>query len=218
MPCFYVSDTSDKKQAVKDLAGKVQNRIELALKRSKVASESDIEFELESIRKVEGKQNELRQLLGLKPQLVSGKQIKAVKEHLEARLKRYHELNTPEMIAKRAALRVKKDAKKQLAELARQAELITKFRNGESTLELRAAHELLRIKGDVVQTSRGAEVPLCAAKLLLKAIHGGHNVVGSKIGDFEVFRLTPIENDVAIRIGCHEIMLSEANNVLGGLL
>lgn len=68
---------------------------------------------------------------------------------------------------------------------------------------------LLRIHGDKVQTTQGAEVKLEDAMELLRRMRAGENVKGFTVGDFTVDKLTKDK----IIIGCHEIPLSEVNRV-----
>jgi hypothetical protein len=78
---------------------------------------------------------------------------------------------------------------------------------------------MLRIKGDIVETSRGARVPLEAAKELFshwKSWREDNNripgmFVGQRIGDFKVDDIQVNE----ITIGCHQIAYSEVERVLG---
>ena len=53
--------------------------------------------------------------------------------------------------------------------------------------------------------------------VLFKALSNGHDIVGHKVGGFEVERVTDIANDKVIKIGCHHILLSEAKAVLKGV-
>lgn len=76
---------------------------------------------------------------------------------------------------------------------------------------------MLRVQGDFVRTSRQATVPLREAVVLFKALSNGHDIVGHKVGGFEVERVTDIANDKVIKIGCHHILLSEAKAVLKGV-
>tara|TARA_R110000868_G_scaffold66014_6_gene196999 strand:- start:844 stop:1623 length:780 start_codon:yes stop_codon:yes gene_type:complete len=74
----------------------------------------------------------------------------------------------------------------------------------------------LRVNADrqLVETSRGASVPLDAANELVNDILSGKPVAGKRIGSFEVTRLT----DTHVIIGCHNIPLVEMKRVfsIGG--
>lgn len=62
----------------------------------------------------------------------------------------------------------------------------------------------LRIKGDNVETSRGAYVPVREAKILWDAIRLGHDIKGHRIGNYTVISLNGV-----LKIGCHEITREE---------
>lgn len=73
----------------------------------------------------------------------------------------------------------------------------------------------LRVKDNEVQTSQGASVPLNQAIYLLKQlIKNGINTEKQKIGHYEF----TIMQGETISIGCHDIQLKEAMNVLGKYL
>lgn len=152
------------------------------------------------------------------------KELKTVEEYLETRLARYNELNTPEAQAKREAERLKREERKERLKSASISEKIELFRQGKNVEFPRLDFELLRIQGDRVQTSRGAVVPLINARILLRMIEAGKDVIGERVGHFTV---NNVENarlyegnsipkeDKVITIGCHRILLSEARQVLG---
>jgi hypothetical protein len=74
---------------------------------------------------------------------------------------------------------------------------------------------LLRVKGNVVETSRGAEVPLDDAKELIYLITSGAVLPdGYKVGEFEV---DSIEADGSLKIGCHRISAAEVARFIGSL-
>jgi hypothetical protein len=70
---------------------------------------------------------------------------------------------------------------------------------------------LLRVRGEEVQTTGGASVPVSHALRLLSLIERGKAKSGDRVGHFTVSK---VSNDT-IKIGCHEIALSEARTVLG---
>ena len=99
--------------------------------------------------------------------------------------------------------------------LKEQAENLEKWRNGE---DVRAYFEAtaLRLKGDVIQTSRGAEIPKeHAIKLwpLLSKLHAairGDDVInlrenGRKLG---VYTVDSLSRHI-LQVGCHAIPYSE---------
>lgn len=75
------------------------------------------------------------------------------------------------------------------------------------------ALDLLRIKGNVVETTQRAVVPLKAALWVLEAIRKGHDVRRSLGGDdlnVGDYHLSSIEQDTRlVRIGCHTITFDE---------
>jgi len=74
---------------------------------------------------------------------------------------------------------------------------------------MRTDKTYLRVKGDKVQTSRGAEVPLSEAKVLLGLWTKGEVQVGYKIGHFEV---ETVEQN-QIKIGCHYLVREEIERI-----
>jgi hypothetical protein len=71
----------------------------------------------------------------------------------------------------------------------------------------------LRIKDDTVETTGGASVPLSHALKLLRLIDAGKAKKGQRIGHYE---FDSIAKGI-VRIGCHEIDLSEARSVLSAV-
>lgn len=206
-PHFYTSTPSNPNVAYKEIKTIAQNSIGDALKISKVSNNETIGWELNQIKEAFDLCNQLGKLLGKKNIKPKEKDLKAVKKHLDTRLIRYQELNTPEAIAAKQAKILKANEKKN-------AELIQKFNSGENVIVKHLDHEKLRIRGSVVETSRGAQVPLSDAKRLLMAIMNGKNMVGFNIGEFTVEKITEVNNDKIVKIGCHKILLSEAKSVL----
>lgn len=215
MPYFSCPDVNDPKSAVRWLDEQASGTLNLALRRQKITTEREIKYELEDIQKNFAHANELRALLGLKPKEPGKNQLTAVTTHLKARLKRYRELNTPEMIVKSLEQAEKRKALKAKKLAEKHQELVARFRAGERVESFFHEHELLRIKGDVVQTSRGAEVPLKEALKLYKAVKAGKNIVNCEVGHFVVNNVNETsQTDIEIRIGCHTILFSEAAHVL----
>lgn len=97
------------------------------------------------------------------------------------------------------------------AAIKEQAEL-EKWKAGESSKRYFSS-TALRISGDKVETSRGAEVPTIEARMLYRMLKSGRDIVGRKVGHFTVSQLT--ETD--IHIGCHVIPMSEVERI-GALL
>ena len=67
----------------------------------------------------------------------------------------------------------------------------------------------LRVKGDTVQTTHGANVPVIEARKLYRALKAGVNIEGQQVGYYRVTRVTESE----LVIGCHSIPLSEVERV-----
>lgn len=70
---------------------------------------------------------------------------------------------------------------------------------------------VLRVKGDMVQTSKGAEIPISHAKRLwpmIEAVRAGTDTFkpGTPLG---VYKLSCINTDGSIVVGCHNIQYSE---------
>lgn len=219
MPVFHSDDINSLKVASKNADDNARKCIVDALKKVKVSHTDLVKWKLERINGLFDEANQLRKLIGKKPIKFSNKDKAKIKAHFEKRFKRYQELNTPEMREKREQERVKRQLANERKEIEKQQELIQKFRNGElSSLpySVKLTHELLQVKGDTVRTSRGAEVPLCQAMLLYKAIEAGKSVLGTEVGSFTVVKVDTLPNgDKAVKIGCHNILLSEARQVLG---
>lgn len=68
----------------------------------------------------------------------------------------------------------------------------------------------LRRKGEFIETTRGARVPLNEALSMLAKIRKGEDVTGQKIGAYTVDQVT-LDN---IRIGCHVIEFQTINELL----
>lgn len=72
--------------------------------------------------------------------------------------------------------------------------------------------QIIRIVGNVVQTSHGASVPVASAKALLRSIEKGEAVTGDTVGPYSFGRYNA-ETGI-VQIGCHRIALTEARAVL----
>ena len=221
MPSFRVPDVSNPKKGVKYLDDLAQAEIDAALKVMKVDHKGAFAWKRKRIEAAFKEASDFRLLLGLKSIKPKKSDLDAVRAHFEARFKRYKELNTPEMQAKREAERIKRDARKAKLEAEKQAETIEKFRRGENVY-LDLPHELLRIQGEEIVTSRGARVPLKEAVALFNQIESGEkseNLKGAEVGNFHVTAVysypdSNFVDDKLIYVGCHRIRLSEARQVL----
>jgi hypothetical protein len=88
-------------------------------------------------------------------------------------------------------------------------ETLTRWRNHEYHYPIYDCPVMLRIKGDTIETSHGANVPLTEAQALFKRLQAGEDIRNATIGGFTVSEVT---NDT-INIGCHRIPLSEVNRL-----
>lgn len=70
----------------------------------------------------------------------------------------------------------------------------------------------LRVRGDDIETSRGARVPLSVAPMLWRVVRGAHagrdmrEAIGSRVG---LYRLDDVCTDGSLVIGCHRIAYDE---------
>jgi hypothetical protein len=126
--------------------------------------------------------------------------------------------NSPEYTAQREANRLKR-----LAGLARKNQKqIDAWLAGQGGLTdaVRDLHpQVIRVQGDVVQTSRGAEVPLSHAIRLMKLIDGGKLRQGERVGHFtfdsiETHVRDSLQSELVVKIGCHKISYAQAKQVL----
>lgn len=106
--------------------------------------------------------------------------------------------------------------KKRAAEaLVLQAEKIAAWRAGQPVYTPHTWGTLLRVVDDVVETSRGAHIPVEDAKRLWPVIQrvmkGDRDYeVGMQLG---LYRLTKINRDGSIVVGCHSIDYSEIEGI-----
>lgn len=141
---------------------------------------------------------------------ISPEFIQEYNEHIEYRIKRTQELkdkkSNPEYI--------KKQQEKLQKKLDRE---ITSWKSGGLLTDgLRKIEpQLLRIKGDEVQTTRGASVPLIdAMKLFYKLKSNMFVNTGEKVGSF---KFENINEKGIVKIGCHNIALTEAEKVFNNV-
>lgn len=229
MPYFFSSDVYDPIKALAEADKQAQGQLALALNRNKVTRKSDAQYEFAIIHEIFKTANDLRGIVKprCKQKWPTTKQLDAIQAHFDKRLARYNELNTPEKIAeKKAAI----DKKKLALAIETQKKLATDIQafrqgaNGTNHQLYSLPFELLRICGDTVQTSRGAEVALPEALKLYEiiklrqsatgAIKCRNDIIGKAIGEFSVTDIYPLDNDTCIQMGCHKVLLSEATRVL----
>lgn len=189
---------------------KLEADLEEAYSRSekvrKVTNASDASYLIDHIKAQLKKLNTYLTFIGRKPRKLDVKRIDGIKKHFKARFKRYQELNTPEAIALREVKRIKDQEVKQ-------AEAIKSFREGKN-VNLMLTHDLLRLDGDTVVTSRGARVPLEEAKKALNLFLNTNKLAGQKVGNFKVDSIIQSGDETVFKIGCHKVTLKEALSVI----
>lgn len=110
MSAFDVAEPEDIKAAIKELDGKAKSAHLAEMKRIKITSRDDIEYGLSHILNAYERANELRRLCGRNNIKVDAKTYAEVEKHLNNRLIRHQELNTPEALARKAIDREKREA------------------------------------------------------------------------------------------------------------
>lgn len=210
MPSFESPDPRDLRCTRNWLDGLPKHDFDRLLKIKRVTSRHDLDAMLNSVTRLENEADEFRKLVGLKPMKRDIKLRAKVALHLLERLKRYKELNTPEVIAKR-------EAEKQKRAENRLAKAINEFRAGKQVFgKIDLPYDLLRIKnGDDIQTSRGASVPIEQARSLYRLVKSGKDIKGIEVGHFTAIKveMIPGSNDRVVQVGCHKILLSEADRI-----
>lgn len=138
--------------------------------------------------------------------------LELINNHVDACIERKKELEarrlTPEYISKREAKKAREEERKK----EKLKEDIAKWKSG-GVLDYRLRDlnpQLIRVRGDVVETTRGAQVPLSHAKRLLGILNSGKKIEGERVGHFQV----NADNGDTIRIGCHTIAIEDARAVL----
>jgi hypothetical protein len=219
MPYFCAEDVTDPRKAVKQLDREARERIGLALKRIKIETPADIKSEMQRIHEEFKVANKLRKLLGMAEKQPKRSDLDKVEKHLKFRLKRFKELNTPEQVERRAKQRAAREAAKQAALETQLAETIREFRKGNLSRSYQLGqlpYDILRVDNNDLVTSRGAVVPLREAKIVYCRLANGKDIRGLKVGEFTCLGVSTLPNgDKAIKIGCHNVLLSEAKAVLG---
>jgi hypothetical protein len=154
--------------------------------------------------------NALALRLGCSESLIAldAQSIGLMKEHVAAR--NYANNESPEA---KARFEKKKQAEAMYAaerKLKAQEALVEFHKGGAISHYLYEIEpQQIRVKGNVVQTTGGAEVPLNEALLALPAVESGR-AKGLKIGEFEVGE---VKGDL-VTVGCHTISLSAARKAL----
>lgn len=128
-----------------------------------------------------------------------------IQEYINSRVEAIKNSKTPEVLAKKEELKQKK------LEIDK-----VKWIKGEINHNKNIScisPQLIRIKNDEIETTKGARVPLVEAKSLMKKILNNTAKQGDKIGSF---MLDSVSND-SVKIGCHVIDLEQAEQVLNHL-
>lgn len=128
-------------------------------------------------------------------------------EWIEKKVAREKELEALAMVrnaAKREVERLERE-KRVAEEIIRQKEDLEKWLNGEDVRSYFAGPIQLRIKGDEIQTTGGANVPLIEARKFWHCLQRRENVIGMRLGHYTVDSL---DGDI-LRVGCHNIPVRE---------
>lgn len=89
------------------------------------------------------------------------------------------------------------------------------YGNGGHSFEAGEDFAFLRVKGNTVETSQHANVPLDHAIRLLRKILAKEVKAGERVGHYTLESVSdPNKEPVIVKIGCHSILLSEAVEVL----
>lgn len=132
--------------------------------------------------------------------------LEAIKESFNKKLDRANEIETNRRAKRDRELRAKQDEFK--------SQVALWFRNA-NTVQIPSQYfgldyDAVRVNGDVVQTTRGAEVPLKDARSLCAAILSSKDILGEKVGEFTVVAI----DSEFIKIGCHRININQAVNAI----
>jgi hypothetical protein len=120
--------------------------------------------------------------------------------------------------AQRAAEKAEQTKRERAEAIARQQELITKWRAGQYSGCLYDVPAMLRIDGDEVLTSRGVRFPVLHAKRALAFVrkvrelgqayvHNGHTI---HLGHYAIDRIEP---DGTVKAGCHVVSWQEIERI-----
>lgn len=106
---------------------------------------------------------------------------------------------------------------RQIAEAVdRERQRVEIWRNGGPSDYFYHLPVMLRVRetANEIETSKGARVPIAAALLLYRVIQEApRQVSGFKIGDFTARDIIGTNGDRVLRIGCHDIPMSEVERV-----
>ena len=126
-----------------------------------------------------------------------------------------------EALKREAKAKLRAERKAQKARKAKQLEELAKFRNGEafSSYQMGGGVALLRVKGDVIQTSQGAEFPISHAKkafkVILKCVKAGKGWTNDGNQDIRLGHCNVdfVTSKGLVRAGCHDVEYSEIESI-----
>jgi hypothetical protein len=120
--------------------------------------------------------------------------------------------------AQRAAEKAEQTKRERAEAIARQQELITKWRTGQYSGCLYDVPAMLRIDGDEVLTSRGVRFPVSHAKRALDFVRkirasGEAYVRNGKTIHLGLYAIDRIEPDGTVKAGCHVVSWQEIERI-----
>ncbi len=225
LPMLYTQHDFDVIKSLKDTKASLESRMKDHFKKVKLDKTDYWNREYNSLRDSIKEFNKTCDILKSKKYKVkvTSKYIRDYDAHVNKRIKRQEELNTPEMLAKRSAesirrAELKAERLRVVKEEVRKKELESieawKSGSGHATNAVNRIYpRIIRVKGDNVETSGGATVPLSEARLLLSRIMRSEAKQGELIGGFT---FDSVKNNI-VKIGCHDIDLEQAKSVLNTL-
>ncbi len=124
--------------------------------------------------------------------------------------------------AKRAAEKAEQTKRERSEALVRQQELINRWRAGQHSGCLYDVPTMLRIDGDEVVTSRGARFPIAHAKRALAFVRKVRESRQAYVRNGHTIHLGPyaldrIEQDGAVKAGCHVVSWAEIELIASAL-
>jgi len=103
--------------------------------------------------------------------------------------------------------RPQREKEKEKRRIEKAKEKLNNWLKGENIRDLYNLPIHLRLKNNVIETTKGAIIPLFDGLQLLKKIKNSENVHGLKVGNYIV---NGFSNDV-LQVGCHKISLEQIN-------
>lgn len=115
-----------------------------------------------------------------------------------------------DLTAKLAKERINQDNKARLTQLKLEKQIQEESIEAAMWRNFRCARTyftqlMLRVNGDIVETSHGARVPLGDARLVYRMLKTGKSILGCRLGEFTVVSVS----DDIVKIGCHSIPRQE---------